>query len=133
MQKCSLDIINLSVWYFTKVSNDLLICGRLLFNKESQCFTTWTIFSYIWIPCTAMGSSSTHQVCQQCKAKISQPVSLIKISLVVGDSSNIFQIPCKILLISQSVSISSACRAPHNTWRPKLPILINLENSFCSL
>ena len=37
------------------------------------------------------------------------------------------------LLISQSVSISSVCRAPCNTWKAQLPMLINLENSFCSL
>ena len=43
------------------------------------------------------------------------------ISLLAGDSLNIFYVACKTLLISQSVSISPVTRAPYNTWRPQLP------------
>ena len=112
-----------------------MICyyADILFANESQYITTWTIFSHMWIPCAATGSSSTHLVLQKCRGKISQPVSLIWISLLAGDSSNIFHIACKTLLISQSVSIGPVCRAPCHTWAPELPMLINLENSFCSL
>ena len=48
-------------------------------------------------------------------------VSVIQISLLAGDSLNIFYVACKTLLTSQSVSISPMPRAPYNTWRPQLP------------
>ena len=77
LKKWSSEIINLSVWYLTKESNDLLLRGLLLFDNESQYFTTWTTFSHIWIPCTAAGSFTTHLVLEKCKRKTLQPVSLI--------------------------------------------------------
>ena len=114
------------MWYLTKASNDLLLQGCLLFGNERQYFTTLTIFSHIWIPHAATGSSPTQLVLQ----KYHNQFAWCKYLSLQVIHQKIFHNACKTLLTSQSVSIISVCRAPCNTWRPQLPMLIKLENSF---